>query len=133
MPLSFAHRYGDLHAKLIQDENADEAFTTGISNAGKVRFIGVALGLDPELIHLDMPFTVEDWMVSDDASKLYAGLYLCELRRRFFVSLFREEPALRQGDAWRQHAEAEHWAQAFHRKLHLRENGTVVPDSRTLQ
>lgn len=133
MPLNFAHRYGELHAELVQDENTDEAFTTGISNAGKVRFIGAALGFDPVLFNLDMPFAVEDWMVSEDASKLYSGLYLCEMRRRFFERLFQADPDLRRGDAWRQHAEAEHWARAFHHKLYLRENATVLKETRSLQ
>lgn len=117
----------------MTDDSADEAFPSGISNRGKADYLTQAIGLDPALFHLDLPLPVDDWSMSEDASKLNAGLYLSDLRRQFFLLLFRENPHLLKTEAWAQHAEAEFWCLTFNRVITQRNTGYLVQEQRNLQ
>lgn len=129
---SYGHQFGPLHDSVVGDTSPDETFFTKVSNKAKVDYIVQALRLDPKAFHLDLPFPLEDWTMSDDMSLINAGLYFADLRRQFFARLLAEQPDLQTSDAWAIHADAEYWNHTFNTLLVKRRQGILIGDSRVL-
>lgn len=129
---SYGHEYGYLHDRIVGDEKPDDTLSTRRSNRAKVDYICTALRIDPTTFHLDIPFPLEDWLMSDDMSLLTSGLYFACLRREFLETLLETTPALRQTEAFKQHADAQYWNFAFNFHVTKRNTGELVSDPRVL-
>lgn len=129
---SYGHRFGPLHDAVVGDTEPDETFYTKVSNKAKVDYIVQALRLDPKAFHLDLPFPLDDWHLSDDMSLINCGLYFADLRRQFFARLLKAEPDLQATDAWTIHADAEYWNNMFNTILVKRRQGILINESRVL-
>jgi hypothetical protein len=130
--VSYGHRFGPLHDRVVGDESPDDSFFSKISNKAKVDYICHALRIAPNAFHLDLPLPLEDWAHSEDISLINCGLYFADLRRQFYERLLFENVALRTTPAFDLHGEAEFWNFEFNRILTRRRQGVLLADPRVL-
>lgn len=129
---SYGHKYGALHDRVVGNQEPDETFHSHISNKLKVDYICKTLRLAPYAFHLDLPFPLEDWALSDDAGLINAGLYFSDLRRQFYEQLLREHRELENGPVFHAHGEAQFWNHEFNRVLNRKHSGVLLVDTRVL-
>jgi hypothetical protein len=127
---SFGHQFGDLHEKIVDSVAPDDTFYSKISNREKVQYICGVTRMAPKAFHLDLPLPLEDWAHTDDVSLVNCGLYFSDMRRQFYDTLLRDHEELRQGRAWKLHAESEFWAFEFNCLLAKMRQGVILTDPR---
>lgn len=129
---SYGHQFGALHDRVVGDATPDTTFYSKISNKNKVDYICKALRLEPHAFHLDLPFPLEDWALSEDMSLINSGLYFADLRRQFYARVLAEKPDLMNSPMFAALGESEFWNHEFNRVLAQRQNGALISDGRVL-
>lgn len=131
-PLTYSQHYGREHSLVVNDETPDDTFHSKMNNKQKVEYVCRTLGLPPAAFFVDVPFPLEDWVVSDNMSLMISGLYVNYLRVRFYGMLIGEELVPESSPAWIEHAKAEFWRYAFNSALSKRQTGILLDDMRVL-
>lgn len=129
---SYGHQFGALHDRIVGSEEPDESFYTRISNRKKVDYICESLRMDPVAFNLDLPFPLEDWVQSGDASLINSGLYFVDMRVQFYGALMRDDASLEKTPVFKHYAQAEFWQFEFNRALARRQRGELLADPRVL-
>lgn len=130
--ITYSRHYRDIHDRIVNDITPDSSFHSHISNSAKVEYICRAVGMPQHLFHLDTPFPIEDWAASNDTGLITCGLYLTDLRRRFFGHLIYTKTVPENSTAWAEHAKAEFWSFSFNFALNRRNSGDLPMDERVL-
>lgn len=120
-----------IHDRICNDDAPDRRYAGNMTNKLKVEFVCNVMGYPSKVFDLELPFPVEDWLASDDNSKVVSGLYLNDLRVQFFSDLAETGPEAKQR-VWKPLAEAEFWKFQFNNMLHRRMHGQVLRDNRVL-
>lgn len=132
MPDSRPEDRNRLHELTLNNPAKDFRYTKGITNIDKVAFICGVIAHPREAFDLDIPFPVEDWMVSDDNSVICAGLYLSDLRVTFYKALLVAKGGAPDETLFTRLAEAEYWSRVFNVLVNRRINAILLQDTRVL-
>lgn len=124
-------RLDAIHARICGDDSADKRYVNGLSNAAKAQYICKAIGYPQGVFNIEVPFPIEDWLISDDQSLICSGLYLNDLRCQFYAGVEAEMPEQKER-VWPKAGEAEFWQHAFNTTMQKRQVGRLLDDYRVL-